>query len=293
MSLSTRVASLVCVILFPLRLLGQVEQAVPDRSRITTVAIVSGVAYGATLYGLSEAWYSGQPKASFHFFNDDSEWKQIDKAGHFYSAFYFSYAADHALQWAKVDKGKSGMYGSLTGSFLLVPVEVMDGFSSAYGASVGDLVADFAGAGFYLAQIRLWEEPRIFPKFSFHRSDFARLRPAVLGSNGVEELLKDYNGQTYWLSVDMDRFVSAFPKWLNLDVGYGADGMVFARDNENTLAGYHSYRQYYLGLDIDLRAINTRSRFLRSVLDVVSLVRLPAPAMEFSRHGALFKPLFF
>lgn len=292
MSLSTRVALLVCVILSPLRLFGQEEQPGPDHGRITTVAIVCGVAYSATLYGLSKAWYSGQPRESFHFFNDNGEWKQIDKVGHFYSAFYSSYAADRALQWAKVDKRRSGKYGSIIGSFLLVPVEVMDGFSSAYGASVGDLVADFAGGGFYFAQTRLWEEPRIYPKFSFHRSDFARLRPAVLGNNGVEELLKDYNGQTYWLSFDLDRFIP-FPKWINLDVGYGAEGMVYARDNENSQAGYHAYRQYYLGLDIDLRAVNTRSRFLRSVLDVVSLVRLPAPAMEFSRHGVAFKPLYF
>ena len=52
---------------------------------------------------------------------------------------------------------------------------------------------------------------RIYPKFSFHRTDYAPLRPDVLGDGLAEEIFKDYNGQTYWLSFDMDKFIK-FPK---------------------------------------------------------------------------------
>ena len=38
------------------------------------------------------------PKVSrFDFFNDNGEWKQVDKIGHFYSTYYFSYGTSRAF----------------------------------------------------------------------------------------------------------------------------------------------------------------------------------------------------
>jgi hypothetical protein len=47
------------------------------------------------------------------------------------------------------------------------------------------------------------EGKRITPKFSFHTTQYAQYRPNVLGSSLAEQILKDYNGQTYWLSVNL------------------------------------------------------------------------------------------
>ncbi|NJM25882.1 MAG: DUF2279 domain-containing protein, partial [Bacteroidia bacterium] len=110
---------------------------------------------------------------------------------------------------------------------MLVPVEIFDGFSDAYGASAGDLIADAAGPLLYLGQKALWQEVRIHPKFSFHQTRYAPMRPDLLGDNLTSEVLKDYNGQTYWLSVDVDKFIQ-FPRWLNIAVGYGAEEMITA-----------------------------------------------------------------
>ena len=113
----------------------------------------------------------------------------------------------------------------------------------------------------------------------------------VLGE-GASRIIKDYNGQTYWLSADMDKFMT-FPKWLNLAVGYGAEEMVYGNDDQNSAAGYNAYRQFYLAIDFDLTAIPTKSKFLRSLLQVASMIRLPAPAVEFSRGKVGFHPLYF
>ncbi|HTF17640.1 MAG TPA: DUF2279 domain-containing protein [Chryseolinea sp.] len=264
-----------------------------NKKRLTGLIVGSTVAYGAALYGLNELWYSHNPKQSFSFFNDNAEWKQVDKVGHFYSAFYISYGSDAALRWAGVKDRKAAFIGSLVGFGVMLPIEIMDGYSAAYGASVGDLAANAAGAALYLGQTLLWKDLRIYPKFSFHQTDYASLRPNVLGDNAVSEMFKDYNGQTYWLSVDMDKFVR-FPKWLNLAVGYGADGMVYARDEQNIEAQIGPpYRQYYLAIDFDLRAIHTRSKFLRGVIEVVSLIRLPAPAIQFSEKGVKAYAFYF
>lgn len=263
-----------------------------NNKRFHRLLIGSTIGYAGALTGLSVLWYQDAKQQPFTFFNDNDEWKQVDKFGHFYSAFYFSYGTSRALQWTGLAKKKADFWGAVTGFAVLVPIEILDGFSDAYGASYGDLIADAGGAVFFHGQNLLWNEVRIRPKFSFHRTHYAPLRPTVLGNDLNSEILKDYNGQTYWLSVDMDTFIR-FPKWLNLVAGYGANGMVYARDHENRAAGYEAYRQYYIGLDLDLTAIHTRSKFVRSAFFVLSMIKLPAPAVEFSRKGTTFHAFAF
>jgi hypothetical protein len=274
------------LLLIPVISFGQVADSAIHKTRLRNLTITAGAGYGVTLIGLNQLWYKDSQKQSFHFFNDNAEWKQVDKIGHFFSAFYFSYGSSKALQWCNVPQKKSELIGALTGFAVLLPIEIMDGFSDAYGASSGDLLANAAGAGFYLAQTRLWREVRIYPKFSFQPSDYAQYRPNVLGDNFASKALKDYNGQTYWLSFDMDKFVT-FPKWLNLAVGYGADGMVYSRDGQNIENGFgRPYRQFYLALDLDLAAFKTRSKFLNTMLALANMLKFPAPAIAFSRGGA-------
>lgn len=255
--------------------------------------IGSAAAYGVALYGLNELWYSKNSHQSFTFFNDNAEWKQVDKVGHFYSAFYLSYAGDAALRWAGVKERKAAWIASLVAFGVMIPIEIMDGYSAAYGASVGDLAANAAGSALYVGQQLLWSETRIYPKFSFHTTSYAPLRPNVLGDNLVSEIFKDYNGQTYWLSIDMDKFCR-FPKWLNLAVGYGAEGMVYARDEQNIEAMIgRPYRQYYFAIDLDLRSIPTRSRFVKGLFDVISIIKLPAPTLQFSEKGVKAYAFYF
>ena len=264
-----------------------------NRKRLNGLIIGATAGYGITLVGLHELWYNDTGRQSFQFFNDNAEWKQVDKLGHFYSAFYLSYGTSNALRWCNVGQRKSSLWGALVGFGVLLPIEIMDGYSDAYGASAGDLVANAAGAAFFLGQSSLWDEVRIYPKFSFHRTDYAALRPSVLGNGITGEILKDYNGQTHWLSVDMDKFIR-FPKWINIAFGFGAEGMIYARDAQNLEAGYpRAHRQYYLSIDFDLRAIKSRSKVVNSLIFFASMIKLPAPAIEFSSQGTKFHGFYF
>lgn len=260
--------------------------------KLTTLGISAGVVYGVSMFALNEAWYKENQRQDFHFFNDAAEWKQVDKAGHFYTAFYLSALSAQSINQCGVKAKKSALLGSLAGFVVLSSIEVFDGYSEAYGASASDLIANAGGSVFYWWQQNHWHELRLQPKFSFHRTSFAPLRPAVLGENIPTEILKDYNGQTYWLSADMDKFMR-FPKWLNLAVGYGAHSMLYARDATNTANGYDPYRQYYLSVDFDLSAIETDSKFVKGLIKALSLIKLPAPALEMSKRGLKFHPLYF
>ena len=57
-----------------------------NTKRLKGLVIGSTIAYGITLVGLNELWFEDSGKQSFQFFNDNAEWKQVDKAGHFFSA---------------------------------------------------------------------------------------------------------------------------------------------------------------------------------------------------------------
>lgn len=254
------------------------------------IAIGATVVYGATLYGLDKAWYQDSPRTSFHFFNDNQQWKQVDKVGHFYSAYQISQASIHLFRHAGLTQKKANLWGGMMGFLILTPIEILDGFSAEYGASWGDLIANAVGSGTAMAQYMIWGKAKIKPKFSFYPTDLAEERPNILGDSFHEQLLKDYNGQTYWLSADLYAFMkpeSKFPKWLNLAFGYGANNMVYASDEQNELAGYNSYRQYYLAIDFDLSYLAGKNKFLNTLLYMVDLIHLPAPALEYNREDGL------
>lgn len=281
------------LLLSPLITFAQTDSTV-NKKKLIIASTSVGVAYAASMIVLGNAWYSDAPRTSFHFFNDAPEWKQMDKAGHFFSGFHLSDNTSLVLRSCNVQKRKSDFIGAVTGAVIMSSIEVFDGYSAAYGASVSDIAANLTGSMFYLGQSWAWNEVRIHPKFSFHHTSLSGQRPDVLGS-GMSEILKNYNGQTLWLSVDVARFAknSNWPKWLSVAGGYGAENMLYARDSQNLAAGLKPYRQYYISLDVDLTAIPTRSKFLKTVFRLANMVKIPAPALEFSTHGVKAHALYF
>jgi VanZ family protein len=255
------------------------------------------VGYSGMLVGLNKAWYAEQERTSFHFFNDNSQWRQVDKAGHFWGAFHQSRAGIDMLRWAGVPDKKAIVYGGLLGIVLQTPVEFFDGYQKDYGASVGDLIANTVGAGAIVAQELAWREVRIMPKYSFHKTRYADARPNVLGKSLAEKALKDYNGQTYWLSVNMGDFLpkqSKYPKWLSIAVGYGAEEVVYNHESTNYKLGFDAHRQYYLSPDLNLMHFKGRSKFLNTALYVLSIVKVPAPTLEYNRkEGFKLHALYF
>ncbi|WP_161888155.1 DUF2279 domain-containing protein [Pontibacter russatus] len=276
-------------------------QVQPDTSTLSKPRLIAvgagfGAAYTATLVSLNKAWYTGD-RTDFHFFDDSHEWRNMDKAGHFWGAFQQSRVGIDMLRWAGVPEQKAILYGGLTGILLQTPIEIFDGYQPEYGASVSDVLANTAGAAAVVAQQLAWHDIRIMPKFSFHTTRYAAVRPNVLGSELHEQILKDYNGQTYWLSADIGAFLkpeSKYPKWLSIAVGYGAEEMVYNHEPGNEAAGFQAHRQYYLSPDLNLMHFRGRSKVLNTALYILSMIKVPAPALEYNRQGGLkLHPLYF
>lgn len=271
--------------------LGQATDSASSK-RLKRFVALSTLGYGATMTALGQIWYSDFDKQSFQFFDDSREWYQVDKLGHSFASYQLTGFVHGELVRGRLSPHRANNIAALSSFLAVSSIEIFDGYSSGYGASASDLAANALGSLLFWGQQRAWQEQRVRLKFSFHRTDYPPLRPTLLGKNLLEEVIKDYNGQTYWLSMDMDKFVT-FPKWLNLTIGYGAEEFLYASVESNSSEGLSPHRQYYLGLDFDLTGIRTRSKFVKALLSGLSAIRLPAPTLAYGQGKWTFRPLYF
>ena len=236
--------------------------------------------YSVSLVGLNQLWYKDYPKREFHFFNDNAQWSQLDKVGHAYSTYTLSRATSALFYWAGYEKEKSAWYGSGGAFLFLSTIEIFDAYSEEWGFSWGDFVANTSGIGLFLVQEKLWQKQVLRLKFSYSPTSMRELRPDLLGENELQGVLKDYNGQTYWASINLNSLSTYFkPRWLNLAVGYGADHMLYAQKNEVD-SPYNSHRkQWYLGPDVDFERIQTKKKWLKTTFFLLNCIKAPLPAL--------------
>lgn len=260
-----------------------------NKKRRTAVYITEAALASATLIGLNEAWYAQYERSGFHSLNDNSQWMQMDKFGHMFSSYYIGKMGMDALAWAGETKKNQLIYGATLGFAFLTTVEILDGFSEEWGFSTGDVMANALGTGLLIGQELLWDEQRLLMKFSFMSSEYANNDPDKLGSTPLQQVLKDYNGQTYWLSVNLWSFYkeSKIPKWLNIAIGHGANGLPEGSYDNATIPRQPiaSYRQFFASIDVDLTKIKTDSGFLKTVFNIFNFVKIPAPSIEYRSNG--------
>lgn len=260
------------------------------KKRKKVVLIGTSTLYASTLYGLNELWYKDYDRSSFHFFNDNSQWLGVDKVGHSYSAYVSATTGIKAFEWAGYSKKQSALIGGSIGWVFLGTVEVFDGFSEEWGFSSGDMIANTIGTSVAVGQYLLWEKQIMRLKFSYSPSEYREYRPNVLGQNETQGFLKDYNGQTYWASFNLNSIDQRIkPQWLNIAFGYGGTGMVYANDSYTTENGevFNQRRQYYLSLDIDFERIPTNHAWVKTLLVCLNYFKLPFPALLWQEGKAI------
>jgi len=280
-------------------LTAQSDSSKTNQCRLNTIIIGGSVAYTGAMTGLYSLWYKDHAVGSFHFFNDNHEWLQMDKIGHAKTAYTICDVSYIVFRWSKLSQRKALLASSLVSFGFLSTIELFDGVSAGWGFSTGDMLANLTGIGLYASQQVFWKEQRVNLKYSYHNTSFAVERPSVLGSNALERPLKDYNGQTYWLSVNPYSFAKStvFPKWLNIAFGYGGEGMLTGTAGEEhlhtpPLPKYNRYRQYYIALDISTARIPTNNKTLKKIFFVLNFLKIPMPAIEFNKQNVHFYPIY-
>jgi len=265
------------------------------------IGVVAGTAafYTITLLLLRKQWY--KKKVPFHSFNDNGEWLQMDKVGHSATTYCMSRGGYELMRWSGVNERASILTGGLLALLFQTTLEVYDGHAEGWGFSQGDMLANVAGTALFMGQQYGAGQQVVSMKYGFRKTIFPPYRPNLLGKTTGQQMLKDYNGQQYWLSVNLASVLPVgphFPRWLNLDLGYSGSGMTGGHDNPRTFDAtgheqvFTRYRQFFISPDADFSRVSTFSPSLQRFIGTAQFFKIPAPSLEFNQvKGLRFHPL--
>lgn len=270
-----------------------------QNGRLIATSVSIGTVWTGSIVALNQVWYEGFEKTKMHSFDDSREWMQMDKMGHAFTAYHLSQQTAKLYRWTGVNRSTSAWIGTGIGFGYQLTFEFLDGRSSAWGFSWSDLAANGIGSGLYLAQELLWQEQKVKLKFSYHPTEYAQYRPNTLGSNFTERLLKDYNGQTYWLTFSPGTIFpkSNIPEWISVATGYSVDqklaGMADYFETSDGLHAFHAQREFVLSLDIDVSKLPIQKKWLKTILSPFNVIKIPFPAVIFQSNNITGSWLYF
>lgn len=240
---------------------------------------ITGITAGAFLWLHNyqrNSWWAGQ-RGRFHFQNDWEYAKSADKFGHFFDGALIQSIYRGALEWSGFSPTASVWLGAAFSLAYMTDIEIEDGFATDWGFSPGDEAANLTGALYPVAQY-YWKPLRSFNfKWSYYPSE------ELTSGKKNGAFLDDYDGQTFWLSINVHDFLGKkaqkfWPDYLNIVTGYGITNY---KDLENR------YTDLYLGLDLNWeRIIPGKSKFMMWFKNVINHFRfLPLPALQFNKNG--------
>jgi len=266
--------------------------------KLLGVSIASAGFWGSSMYLLNNVWYANSPRSNFHTFDDHREWLQMDKIGHLFSAYQASNLLTRTYEWTGISRKRASAIGSLATLAYLTSVEYLDGTNQAWGFSWSDQVANTLGAGLSWWNNRSLEPSSLYFKQSYFPSRYAALRPSVLGKTHLERYLKDYNGQTYWLSFSPNRIIGSnlFPKFLLLSLGYSCDAKLEGHANEYSATDgvrYIAQREFLFSLDIDFRQFHFKRKWVQRICSVFDLIKVPLPTVQLRGNEWKWYPVYF
>ncbi|MDZ4758161.1 MAG: DUF2279 domain-containing protein [Bacteroidota bacterium] len=265
-------------------------------TRVFAVVTICLFIYLGALVGLANVWYGNESTSSPHWFNDMGEWRFMDKLGHVFTAFTIVRFMSKVLKWAKCKPNVSIWLGAFLGFAFMCSIELLDSLSPKYGASVADIIANALGTLVLVVQVKLFGKVKLMPKFGFQFSQYAVLRPSMLGGTWAEQALKDYNGQTYWYSMGLRDItkIKFIPSWLQISVGIGADGLLGGFENQWEQNGQSlqmldvgRFSEIYFSLDIDWELLFVNYKWIRRFMFLANNFKTPLPTLKFSTNGSI------
>lgn len=234
---------------------------------------------GVSTLVMNELWYKPYSTGKFHFFNDNQQWLQIDKMGHAFTAYHLSKAGAGLYRYSGFSEMNCVLLGptySFTGLLLM---EILDGYSSGWGFSWGDIAANTLGSGLFIAKHLISKNAALEFKFGYTKSAYYND-----SENFANNLLKDYNGQTYWLSYSpFQHFKNTqYLRWLGISLGMGGTQMVHGTPSLNPNDPNFHIREYYLSIDFLPNQLNIKNVWLKRVANVFNVIKFPAPTLRLS-----------
>lgn len=287
------IALYICICLQKIAFAQQSDSLKHKNYKPIIITAANAAVYASGLYYLQFVWYKDYKTVPFNFYNDLDGWLQMDKAGHVFSSYFINKNVFHLYHNTGVSNKQALYLSGITAFMYMTPIEIFDGFYEGYGFSKSDVVANTLGSALFIVQQAMLKNDPVKLKFSYKESGYHSFYPPNLGNGGVETFFLDYNGHTYWLSTNLfDLGFKAVPNWLNIAVGYSANGMLAEFKNplfynRRPIADLARYRQYYISFDVDLEKIKTKNKLTRTLLYALNFIKIPFPTISHSANDGL------
>lgn len=247
----------------------------------------TGLGFSSGFYLLYQQWYKDYSRGRFVFFDDSREWLGMDKVGHFGTSWFIHGSLAQLARHQGFSRQQANLYGIISTSVFMTSIEVMDGFSKGWGFSWSDYAANLAGIAYSSWQFSLESHNLPAIKYSWQPNALHHIRPELLGTSIASRMLKNYNEQTYWLSIPSSLMHHDLPAWFCISMGYGAAGMLGGNDNiwSNASGVIQNYSwisrrsEWKLSFDIDLTRLPLRKKWQRILASWLRWVKIPAPTL--------------
>ncbi|MEN8191807.1 MAG: DUF2279 domain-containing protein [Bacteroidota bacterium] len=257
-----------------------------------------GLTYGFIIYQINEyynnTWWKSDSNyysdGSFHIVNDWEYALGIDKIGHMYGAAVMSHFFAAGLEAGNVNPELSIWLGAVGGLSLQMYTEIKDGFAPIskatgepkWGFSPGDAIANFLGAGYFVAQHYYPYLYNFQLRASYYPSE--AMRNGEKPDNNISD---DYDGQKLWLAFRMKNLLPKsiaehWPSFLMLSAGYAVSGVGHNANDEGIIPSY------YLALDFDAEVIPLHGEFWDFIKNTLNYIHFPMPGIKFSKDGLSF-----
>ncbi|MDY0080544.1 MAG: DUF2279 domain-containing protein [Ignavibacteriaceae bacterium] len=261
---------------------------------------VAGTALAAVDAGVwfyaKEAWYK-YGTVKWHTFNDWYNAKlNLDKTGHAHMTMLYNKLIYHTARWTNMGEKEANWSSAGIAWLMQFQIELYDAYFENWGFSWPDVGANTIGAFYPTLQREFPLLQNFNLKYSYHPS-------SDLEQKFVNDFINDYEGTTYWLTINVHEFLPEaikeyYPDWLNIALGYGVNGIFHSDGNwnhdvKNNKRGL-GREEWYIALDYDFMKVfkPKEGTFWYTLLDLLNAVHLPAPTIRFS-PSAIYYGLYF
>ncbi len=223
-----------------------------------------------SIYNTGKPIYYNQARSSFHFTKNklkelefyDNNVRGLDKFGHIFSTSLFTQNIYYLSRWSGLDKKFSSYSAFILASSIMTAMEVHDAYYEKWGFSIGDFIANVAGAAFVVGQ----------QNFSLLRNFDYKISYDFTHKKSDDAVIESYANMTFWVTANPTGLFEIkngwVPNWLNIATGISITHSLPHKT------------EILIALDFNLKRIKTKSLFLRHLLHLVDRYKFPAPAIR-------------
>lgn len=223
-------------------------------------------------------WWDAKPNKKLRIQWEGDYALYMDKTSHFIASHFLTHYLTASMEAANIETRKSVWYASAISFLYETYVEIEDGTTEGFTLAPDDLIADFLGSGYHLAQYYFPSLKNFQPRISYYPS------AAIRNSQTKENFLDDYEGQKHWLAIKVKELLPEsiskyWPSFLMISVGSGLKNYFANKQNMQ--------REFFVALDFDPSVLPIFGEFGEFIKNSLSYVHFPMPGIRISPNAAL------